>query len=357
MGLPAMNIVFVSAARDAVRRSDRGSVGMIIKDAAIPEGNPAIVYKEKDIPSTLSEENQNQIKLALMGYEKRPSKIVVYVLPTETKDYSNALAYFAIKKVAWLCCPTVKTDNQTDAVATWVKEQRENKNKIKSVLPETDADCEGIVNFATESIPVGAKTYTSEQYCSRIAGLLAGTPMTMGATFAVLNEVSAINTNKEIIDKAIDAGKFMLFYDGEKVKVARAVNSLTTVKTTQSQPWKKIKVVETMDMINDDLTLLTEDNYIGKYTNTYSNKCLLLTAIRAYLQELQRVGVIEDYDIDFDVDSIRDYIVLHKGVTRDAAEEMKDEEVKRQYTDEKVFFAGKVTIADVMEDINLNIAI
>ena len=36
---------------------------------------------------------------------------------------------------------------------------------------------------------------------------------------------------------------------------------------------------------------------------------------------------------------------------------MVDEEIKKQYTDEKVFMRASVTIVDVMEDINLEIAV
>ena len=39
------------------------------------------------------------------------------------------------------------------------------------------------------------------------------------------------------------------------------------------------------------------------------------------------------------------------------AEAMKDAEVKKQYTDEKVFLRAAVTIIDVMEDITLNITV
>ena len=44
-------------------------------------------------------------------------------------------------------------------------------------------------------------------------------------------------------------------------------------------------------------------------------------------------------------------------MTRDEAEAMSDEEIRKQYTDEKVFLAASVTIVDVMEDINLEITV
>ncbi len=357
MGLPAMSIIFTAAAKDSIRRSDRGAVGMIVHDT-VPETNPVVVYKEKDILETLSADTKEQIQLALKGNVYAPSKIVVYVIAEDATDYTEALKYFAINKINWLCCPSVATDKVQESVVTWVKTQRTKRNKVKAVLPAAEADCEGIVNFANASIPADGKTYTTEKFCSRIAGLLAGTPSKYGATYAVLDEVSTFHDMDDAeLDTAIEAGKFVIFYDGEKAKVARAVNSLKTVTEGKTEAWKKIKVVETMDMIHDDLVLLAEDNYIGKYANTYNNKCLLVTAIKSYLDEIGRSGLIQDYSVDFDVDAIRDYIIDNKSVSRDAAEAMTDMEIKKQYTDEKVFLKAYVTIVDVMEDITLQIEV
>lgn len=362
MGLPIMSVIFVAMAREMIRRSERGTVGMIIKEASIPSTNPTIVYTEDDIPSSLSEANKEQIKLALKGNDTAPSKIVVYAIKTADEDYTEALEYFELKKVTWLCCPTVDTDNQTDAVVAWVKKQRASRNRVKAVLPSksegTAPDCEGIINYATDSVTVGSKTYTAESYCARIAGLLAGTSYKKSATYAILDEITECEKlDKDSLDEAVNAGKFVVFNDGEKIKVARAVNSLSTVKDGKADAWKKIRVVETMDMMHDDLVLLTEDNYIGKYPNTYSNKCLLIAAITDYLKELARNGLIEDYAIGLDADKIKDYIVENKGVGRDEAEAMAEEELKKQYTDDKVFLKASVTLVDVMEDISLEITV
>ena len=354
-----MNVVFMAAAKKSIRRSERGIVGMIIKDTVVPDGNPITIYKEKDIPDTLSETNKEQIKLAMKGNDTTPRKIVVYVLAKTEEDYSKALEYFEIKKVTWLCCPTVKTDGREEEIVTWVRDQREgNRKKIKAVLPDNTADSEGIVNYATSEVTVKGKKYGSEEFCSRIAGLLAGTSYKISSTYAVVEEASECEKlDRDALDTAVDAGKLVLFYDGEKVKVARGVNSLTTVSKGKADPWKKIRVVETMDMMHDDLVLLAEDNYVGKYPNTYSNKCLLISAIDSYMKELERNGLIQDYAVELDVEKIKEYIIENKGVTRDEAEAMTDEEIKKQYTDEKVFMKASVTIVDVMEDINLEITV
>ena len=67
--------------------------------------------------------------------------------------------------------------------------------------------------------------------------------------------------------------------------------------------------------------------------------------------------MIEDYTIGLDVDAIKDYIIENKGVTRDEAEAMDEAEIKKQYTDEKVFLSASATLVDVMEDITLDITV
>lgn len=358
MGLPVMNVIFTAVARNSIRRSERGVVGMIVKDAKVPATNPVVVYKEKDIPEDLSDANKEQIKLALIGNDTAPAKIVVYVLDSKAESYETALNYFSVKKVTWLCCPTAKTDAQTETIVTWVKNERDERDKVKAVLPEAAADDEGIINYATKTVTAGGKEYTAESFCSRIAGLLAGTSNKSSSTYAVLDEVTECEKKKKAeLDAAIEEGKFVLYYDGEKVKVGRGVNSLQTVKKGKGNPWKKIRVVEIMDMLHDDLILLAEDNYIGKYPNTYANKCLLVSAINSYLAEMERNGMIEDYTIGLDVDAIKDYIIENKGVTRDEAEAMDEAEIKKQYTDEKVFLSASATLVDVMEDITLDITV
>ncbi|MGN0178948.1 MAG: phage tail sheath protein, partial [Monoglobaceae bacterium] len=63
-------------------------------------------------------------------------------------------------------------DGETDTVVEYIKEQRNKYHKtFKAILPSVAADYEGIINFATDNIKVGAKTYTTAEFCCRIAGI------------------------------------------------------------------------------------------------------------------------------------------------------------------------------------------
>lgn len=374
MGLPKIEINFTARAREVFKRADRGIVGMIFKDAAVPQENPVEIIEKDDIPSTLTEEHIDQIKLAMVGYENSPKKIIVYVLGAEAEDYAEALDYFSLHRVTYLCAPDADTDGETQSIAEWVKDQREKRNKVKAVLPDYEADSEGIINYATASVTLadttprayvgkarvgknaaGSKTYTAEKFCSRIAGLLAGTPAAMSSTYAILEDVVSCETKpKKDLDDEIDAGKFVLYYDGENVKVGRGVNSLTTVKNGQSNAWKKIKVVETMDTIHDDLVKMIQDNYIGKLPNNYDNRCLLLSAVMSYFQELVTEGLLSRYTVEFDIDAIKDYLRNELGVD---TSDMTEDEIKQADTDSFVFLRADCGVLDAIEDVTINITV
>lgn len=385
MGAPSIDILFIEKAISAVKRGERGIVMLWVKDR-LPESaiNPITVVTESDIPEGLSDTTVEQIKLAMMGYTNAPKKVLVYCMNViadadeETIDagYKKAMAAAETIRFDYLAIPTVETDGKGEDIATWVKSMRGNKKKkIKAVLPNVAANSEGVINFTTEeSIKTetitgkdGKKTvtdivYTTEQYCARIAGLIAGTPMTIACTYAPLPELSDC-TRLTDNDTPVDKGEFIIFYDGEKVKVVRGVNSFVTTIDGKGDSFKKIKIVEAMDMINDDIVKTAQDSYLGKYANTYSNKCLLTTAISSYFAQLKRDDIVSSYSIKLDAEAIRIYLkgrglqaTLDDGTIKDV-DECSDEEIITADTGASVFLTGNVKILDAIEDIKMPIYI
>lgn len=385
MGAPSMDIQFIERAITAVTRGERGIVLLWVKDS-LPAAavNPATIILSSDIPSGLSDTTVEQIKLAMIGYTNAPKKVLVYGMgiseDVETvavdAGYKKAMEVSETVKFDYLAIPTVETDGKTQEVASWVKSMRDNKRKkIKAVLPKIKADHEGIINFTTDrnvktetvTEKNGTKTavdivYTAEQYCARIAGLIAGTPLTFACTYAPLTELSDC-TRLTDIDTPVDNGEFIVFYDGEKVKVVRGVNSFVTTADGKGDSFKKIKIVEAMDMINDDIIKTAQDSYLGKYANSYSNKCLLISAISGYFAQLKRDGIISSYSVSLDAEAIRTYLkskglkaTLEDGTIKEV-DECSDEEIITADTGSFVFLTGNVKILDAIEDIKMPIYI
>lgn len=375
MGAPSINISFIEKALTAIKRGERGIVLVLVKDD-VPAGanNPITIVMEKEIPSVLKDTTKDQIKLALKGYLQAPLKVLVYCMEiddsatnTEVDDgYSAALDALETVRFDYLAIPTVKTDGKCEAVATWIKDMREKKQKkIKAVLPSTDADTEGVINFTTaKNVKTDSVTdedgnityidtkYTAEQYCARVAGLIAGTPLDISCSFAPMPELSDC-TRLNDIHTPVDNGEFIVFYDGEKVKVVRGVNSLMTLTSTKGKSFKKIKIVEAMDMIYDDIKKAVQDNYIGKYANSYDNKCLLVVAIREYFGELKKAGILSNYSVEIDLEEQTDYL-KKKGQN---TAEMSEKEILEADTGSEVFLIAHIKILDAMEDIHMPIYI
>lgn len=357
MGLPNININFSTAAATALERSQKGIVAIILKDTS--GTGVHTLTKAVQIAAELGSigaNNKKYIERAFPGYVNPPKKVIVYVLSSTAEDLSEALQYFGGVPFDYLVGPVDCDSSEATEISTWIKSQRAEGFTPKAVLPNMAADSEGIINFTTTGIKVDGTAYTTAEYCSRIAGLLAGTPMTISCTYAPLSEVSVVDKlTKEDIDTAIDAGKFVIFSDGEKVKVGRGVNSLQTTSESKGDAFKKIKIVEAVDMIRNDIRKTAEDSYIGKYVNNYDNKCLLISAIKGYFRGLENDGILETGTSTVDIDMVaQEQYLQGKGI--DTAD-MTEQEIRTAATADQVFLKSTISILDAIEDISLSITI
>ncbi len=356
MGMPSISISFTEVAATAVARGARGIIAMIVKSPYVPAENPVTCASVEDIPLTLPEKAQEQIKLALIGYVNAPLRVVAYIIGEEDGEdgYEEALEHFKTVKFDYLVAPAAETDGVAGRIVRYVKAERDDNKLIKAGLPNTAADTEGIINFATERVYVNDMVYTTEEYCARIAGIIAGTPIKISCTYAPLNELTDCSRlTKAEMDSAVDAGKLIVWWDGEKVKTARGVNSLSTLTQGKNTQFQKIKIIDAMDMIANDIRMTVEDSYLGKYANSYDNKCLLLSAISSYFEQLVSDNVLSSFTAEIDIAANRSYLKA-RGMNVGA---MSDEEIKKANTGSFVFLKAKLSVLDAIEDIVLPIVI
>lgn len=355
MGLPSVDIAFRTAAASAIQRSQKGVVALILKDS---KQNGALhMTNVTQVPTALGKGNQEYIQRAFTGYVTPPRAVLAYVLPSAAVDLTEALQWLATQVFDYLAGPPDIAEADCAAITAWVNSRRLNDRAIcKAVLPNTAADSEAVVSLTTEEIKVGSASFTPGQFCSRMAGLLAGTPMTIACTYATLPEVSDVKrmTRREM-DDDIDAGKLILFHDGEKVKVGRGVNTLQTTTQDKGETFKKIKVVEALDMIQSDVRMTMQDAYIGRYANSYDNKCLLIMAIKGYLTSLELAGILQAGSTWVGIDIPTQEVYL-QGVGTDTSK-MSEQQIKEANTGAKVFLAAKLKVLDAIEDISVQITI
>lgn len=342
MGLPQINIVFQTLATSAIQRSEKGIVAIILKDTK------AGSYEFRNLvevnKSEFNADNYDFIRLAFMG---TPNKVIVEV--TTEENYNTALNNLVNKSWNYLTIPAI-TQEECEAIKSWIVEQRSKGRMRKAVLPKYEADNEAIINFSTDEIKVGEKVYTSTQYCPRIAGIVAGLPFTRSATYYVLDEVESIKEHVDP-DGDIDAGKLILINDGRKIKIGRGVNSLTTTTVTKANEFKKIKIIECLDLMYEDIKNTFEDEYVGKVNNSYDNKCLFVNSINAYFRSLQKDDVLDpssDAYVEVDIQANKQYL---ESIGKDTSN-LSDAQIKSSNTGSRVFIKGAGKPLDSMEDLD-----
>ena len=361
MGLPDIIIEFSKKAVTAIQMGTLGVVGIILKDAK--NAGAMVLRGVDDIPtgeSAFSEANTAYIERTFLG---TPSKVIVYTLTEDAEDYKEAFKFFATQKVNYLVgAPDITADEAT-AMATWIAGIR--KNTIRrpvAVLPNTEGDSRAVINFsvvnatAEDKIMVEDTAYTEAEYCSRIAGLLAGLDLKISATYKPLNEVTAIpNAEDEEVDEAVDAGKLTLYNDGDRIVIARGVNSLVTVTEVETEDLQKIKISAIQDLIETDIYSTINKSYIGNYSNSYDNKCLLITAIKGYLRGLEATEGGKGYlkadssTVEINVAKQKQYL---ESIGVDTSE-MDEQAIKEANTGSKVFLKGTISILDAIEDVDI----
>lgn len=355
IGLPNLEIAFLAAAQETANRSKRGVVVVVVRDAKAQGLHD--LFRATEIPVELGEANRRYVERAFTGTSRGgPSKVLLLVLAPAAEPLEGAedtslvdgLAALTGYSADYLALPPEVSEAECAAAAEWVKARRAGYDPIKAVLPHTAADDMGVVNFTTDGIRVGANTYTAADYCSRIAGVLAGMPSEWAATYAALAEITALPAQtREEQNAAIGRGELILLHDGKKAKIARAVNSLVTLPEGGKEDWKKVKIVETMDLMTYFARTTVEDEYMG-CSNTYANKCLLLVAFGTYYLELEAQGLLVEksswasIDLEEQTKWLKASGVETQGMT--------DQQLREADTGSWVFLALGGHITDAQED-------
>lgn len=364
-GLPQVLIDFKTKGITAIKRSARGVVVLILKCESTDTSNKYKISDVSEIPEGVFDEaSTDLIKKCLDG---TPLRIFVYTLPkasVQAPKNTQATLLKQLKHIRYnyIAAPTGTTQDQQD-LASYIKAERNNSRKtVKAVVGSVAADFDGVINFCTEDIKVATgkntagkttyKTYTPIEYTARIAGILAGLALDRSATYYKLTEVESVKVYEDLNDR-IDHGELHLFdeEDGEGVKIARACNSLQTFTTDKGEEFRKIKIVESVDMVTDDIRDTFKKYYIGKYINDYDHKMLFVAAIMVYFGQLagnvldSRAGNTVDIDFQFQ----KDYAII-KG---EDVSQMTNMQIREYNTGSQIGLSGNVKFVDAMEDLKI----
>lgn len=352
LGMPSIEITFKQLAATAIRRSSRGVLALVIRDEA--ESVKTYITSLEIEEGFYTSENTEFITQAFLG---APAKVIVVALTADTasnilKKTLDALSF------NWVTFASAAEADQ-EMIVAYVKNRNSTKagKKVKGfVYNVTVTNDMHIVNFTTPkaTLKKGNTEVDGWRLLPRLAGVLAGLPMTRSATYYTMDDIISV-TEPEDLDAAVDNGNFFLFNDEGEIRIARAVNSMKDLGVNQTEDMKSIAIVEAMNLIEEDIYTTFKKDYLGKYKNDYDNQCLFIAAVNGYFKDLTKEQILDKKYKNIagvDVEAQRD-AWLANGT--EEAKEWDEEKVKNMSFKRKVFLTGDIKVLDAMEDMKFPI--
>ena len=347
---PKFNVDFKELAVLAIQRQQRGAVVLILDDSTSEIDN-AVYRGLGDVnPEDWTTANYKRLQLAFLG---NPSKVIA--IKAES-SFADLQAKLNLQSNYTLCYPEAATADIT-AIKNYLNAQRQANNYSRAVFANATApDVDYIINFVssgniTAKIGDEPEEFTAGDWTARLAGALSGLAASRSLTYYELPEIveAPISTTP---DTDVAAGKLIILHQDGSYKFGRAVNSLVTLTDGVTEAFQKIRVLDIMDTIANDIVATFRLYYVGKYTNNFTNKNRFVGAINAYLKQLAAEGLLEaenDNEVAISYDKQKAYLES-KGVDTSG---MSYIEILKANTGSKVLLDGVCSPTDAMEDLDL----
>lgn len=354
-----VKITFHDTPNTTITMLETGTVCLLLQDAAEQAGVYNI-YNANQIPTELAAENQTYIKLALLG---KPRRVIAVVQEGTASAVDVDTATFGVLETLsfdFLAIPGISGEDAT-AVAEWVTAVNQNPmHRFTAVLPNTEADDQHVINFAHQSVTLDGKAYTTTQATPYVAAVAAATIPNQSLTMhETVIEACTPMTIAEI-DAAGEAGKLVLFDDGNTIRFASDTNSLTTLDpTSQDESYQDIRCTAIMDLFYNSCKIAILEKYIGKHANTYQNKLMLSGEVYALLRDFENNGLCEQGDTDCKINLAAQTAYLRETgyKTKDGrgVDEMTRDEILRADTKKKVFLKVRMIPLSAIEAVEIDV--
>lgn len=357
--LPSIEVVFKQLASTLIQRSERGIAVLIVKD----DTDKKLNYKEyKNIAEV--EKDKTKYTSTNLQYIKdifnfALNKVAIVRVDT-TAAISDALTVLEGNiKTGWITIAD-GTAEDFSTLASWIKSKELERKTYKAVVHKAAApDCKHVVNFYNDNVTFADSRgeVTGEKYCPSLIGILASCNVQRGTTYFECNNLLRV---EEVTDNnvAVGAGKFILINDVDKVKIALGINSLTTTDgINNTEDMKFIDTVEVMDLINDDISTVFKNEYLGKYKNNYDNQVLFISSINTYFKQLSNDYILDNnYNNKADVD-VESQRLAWLGIGKAEAEAWDSQQIKNNAFKRTVFLNGDIKILGAMENLKFVVSL
>lgn len=182
--------------------------------------------------------------------------------------------------------------------------------KFQAVLFRYAADYEGVVSLDNTVIgsPAAGEGKVGEaklngDSCALVywaVGAIAGCAVNASNTNKTYDgeyEVDTSYTQKEL-EKAIQAGTFILHKVGDEVRVLEDIDTLVTLTEDKGEDFKSNQTMRVLDQIGNDIAALFGNKYLGKIPNDEAGRVSFWNDVVTYYRELEKIRAIENFKAD-----------------------------------------------------------
>ncbi len=350
---PTIEIRFKQLATTLIKRSERGTAILLLKDEEkVEEGIIVKAYKTvADIDNNAHSDDSIAHIKACMAYA--PYEVVVISGGTETEFSEYAAEILKARPSGWICAPG-NEDMQGD-LASWIKSQENADRTYKAIGTKASQNCKHYVYFNQAVTDSEGTPKTAAEYLSSLAGIIASCNVVKGCTNFLCSDLSLVEEVADI-DAAIEAGQLVLTNDVGGVRIVTGINSLTTLNgSTATEDMQYIETVEAMDLIRDDIRDEFKNTYQGRFKNKYMNQMLFIGAVNNYFDNLAAEDILDsefDNKAEIDVEAQRSAWI---GAGQASAVDWDDDTVKRRSFKRSVFIAANIKILNCMENLKFTV--
>lgn len=232
-------------------------------------------------------------------------------------------------------------DANRSVIDTYIKNIRENKGKYRQgvLFNNSSSDYEGIISpfqaFAVDDDDVdwldtesSDPTEEAERLAALrlrqmfavgfVAAITAGSDVNISNTYAPVPanviEVIPAPDEDEDVEADLRAGLLTFTHNSRnQIVIEKDINTLHTYTQTRTVPFSKNRVIRCLDELSNTKVMVWEEMFIGKIDNNVTGRNLLKSQIMAIIQNLVKVGALNESDTVIivepgdDPDKVRSY--------------------------------------------------
>ncbi|MCT1174168.1 phage tail sheath family protein [Lactococcus lactis] len=179
--------------------------------------------------------------------------------------------------------------------------------KVQAVIPESASytpNHEGVIVVANGVKLKDGTVLTPTFAAAFVAGATSAAAPNQSLTYMQFPDaVDAVpRYNEETQIKKVNAGVMFFISSRGAVKISTDINSLHVFSNDKNKDFSKMRVLRVLDNIANDTRETWEDQFIGQVTNNVTGRDLFKADRVRFLNSLQSIGAIQNFDPAADID-------------------------------------------------------